>query len=38
MHNSGVPLSEIRSTIEGRYRSQYQSMTPTPPPPAAGGK
>jgi len=36
MHNSGASISAIRSTIESRYRSQFQTMTPTSPPPAAG--
>jgi hypothetical protein len=36
MHNSGASISSIRSTIEGRYRSQYQTMTPTSLPPARG--
>jgi hypothetical protein len=31
LHNSGVPLKSIRATIEGRYRSTFPTMTPTPP-------
>jgi hypothetical protein len=33
MHSSGATIAQIRSTIESTYRSQYQSMTPTSPPP-----
>jgi hypothetical protein len=35
LHSSGASVSQIRKTIEERYRSQYQTMTPTSPPPAA---
>ena len=31
MHESGVALPAIRATIEARYRSQFPTMTPTPP-------
>jgi hypothetical protein len=33
MHNAGSSVAQIRSAIEGTYRSQYDTMTPTPPPP-----
>jgi hypothetical protein len=31
MHATGAPISAIRAAIEGRYRAQYPTMTPTPP-------
>jgi hypothetical protein len=33
MHNSGASVAKIRSTIEATYKSQYETMTPTSPPP-----
>jgi hypothetical protein len=33
MHNSGASISQIRSTIESRYRPHFATMTPTAPPP-----
>jgi hypothetical protein len=34
MHSSGASVSQIRSTIEQRYRPHFDTMTPTSPPPA----
>jgi hypothetical protein len=31
MHSSGVPVKAIRAAIEGKYRSSFPTMTPTPP-------
>ena len=31
MHTAGAPLSSIRAAIEGKYRSAFPTMTPTPP-------
>jgi hypothetical protein len=33
MHASGATVSQIRATIEQKYRSRYPTMTPTPTPP-----
>lgn len=33
MHSSGASVSQIRKTIEERYRSEYPTITPTSPPP-----
>jgi hypothetical protein len=33
MHGSGASVSQIRAAIEGKYRSHYETMTPTSPPP-----
>jgi hypothetical protein len=33
LHSSGASVSQIRKTIEERYRSQFETMTPTSPPP-----
>jgi hypothetical protein len=30
-YQNGMPLAVIRSTIEGRYRPHFPTMTPTPP-------
>jgi hypothetical protein len=34
MHKSGASVAQIRAAIEGKYRSQYETMTPTSPPPS----
>jgi len=33
MHGAGASVSQIRSAIEGKYRAQYATMTPTSPVP-----
>jgi hypothetical protein len=33
MHKSGASVAQIRAAIEGTYRSQYDTITPTSPPP-----
>jgi hypothetical protein len=33
MHNAGASVAQIRTAIEGTYRAQYDTMTPTSPPP-----
>lgn len=33
MHASGAPVSAIRRAVEEKYRTQYPTMTPTPPAP-----
>jgi hypothetical protein len=33
MHSGGASVSQIRSTIEQRYRPRFDTMTPTSPPP-----
>ena len=33
MHNAGRSLGEIRSAIEGNYKTKYRFITPTPHPP-----
>ena len=33
MHNAGIDLATIRSTIENKYRSNSGTITPTPPVP-----
>jgi len=38
LFNQGMPVSEIRAAIEREYAGRVQSHTPTPLPPAAGGK
>ena len=30
LHKAGVPLDEVRSAIERKYRSEYPTSTPTP--------
>jgi hypothetical protein len=34
MHSSGASVSQIRSTIEQRYRPHFDTMTLTSPPPS----
>jgi len=33
MHGAGASVASIREAIERKYRSQYSTITPTPPPP-----
>jgi hypothetical protein len=33
MHNSGVPVADIRAAIDRKYRGSFQTSTPTPPVP-----
>jgi hypothetical protein len=35
MHNAGIDLATIRTTIEGKYRTNSGNITPTPPVPAS---
>jgi hypothetical protein len=31
MHAAGIEIAAIRAAIEGKYRSSFPTMTPTPP-------
>jgi hypothetical protein len=31
MYSSGVKIADIRAAIEAKYKTPYNTMTPTPP-------
>jgi len=33
MHEAGTPLVEIRRAIDRKYKAEFPTSTPTPPPP-----